>query len=523
MRSMKYLQKIKTEKGQLKVVFLTMCVLFAAVLIPLFWIGYYNFRSVDDFSYAMNSESIWKETHSVLKVLLGQIPYTWDYYQKWQGTFFSEWFTTSMMGIFSENAYYMSVWLTLGSFVLAEGFLLMTILCKVLGSDYYRAGIVTMSCIIIQVLLTPFPCEAFYWFCGAVLYTFIHALGLLLCTLWILLYLNEKTKQLKGVLLSVGIVLLTIAVAGSNYITALTILILYVLCTVLFFWKRHGKKWLILVCNILYLIAFAVNVLAPGNNARQNAAGVERMSAIKSILLSLKEAAVYVTTWTIFPCVVLGILLLPLFISIVRKKNFRYPLPALVSVISFGIFAAQFTPTIYALGIIGAGRVQNLYRFNYFLLLYGNELYWIGWCNRRYFQKELADSKAEEYDEAADHDGKKKRISWLLPGWLAGSLILIYGLNIWGGTTLTSLSAWRSLRRGEAEQYYAEYQERLKILEDETIEEVVLEPFSVKPYVLFFGDIVKDPGDWVNCSVAEYFGKKSVVLESQEGNSDAEH
>lgn len=51
----------------------------------------------------------------------------------------------------------------------------------------------------------------------------------------------------------------------------------------------------------------------------------------------------------------------------------------------------------------------------------------------------------------------------------------------------------------------------------------VLEPFSVKPYVLFFGDIVEDSTDWVNYSVGDYFGKKSVALKPQEGSTDAEN
>ena len=507
---MKYLQKIKTEKTQIKLIFWIMVAVFAAVLVPLFRIGYYNFKSVDDFSYAQHSEAIWEQTHSVLKVFAGQISYTWDYYLKWQGTFFSEWFTTSVMGIFSKNAYYMSTWLTLGGFVLAEGFLLMIVLVKILGADRYRAGIITMGCIMIQLLLTPFPCEAFYWFCGSMLYTFIHALGLLLCTLWILLYQNENGRRFKNILLMAGIVFLTVAVAGSNYITALTIFILYVLCTAWFFLKKHSGKWLILGCNILYLIAFAVNVMAPGNSIRQDSSGMERMGAVKSILLSLKEAAVYVSTWTIFPCIVLGLLLLPLFVHIVRKKNFRYPFPALVSLISFCIFAAQFTPTIFALGIIGAGRVQNLYRFNYFLLLYGNEFYWTGWCCRKYFGRNTTEENQQQTSR-----------SWLLPGWVAGCMVLVLGLSVWGGSTLTSVSAWKSLKNGEAKQYYEEYQERLEILEDTTIEEAVLEPFSVKPYVLFFGDIVEDSADWVNYSVADYFGKKSVALKPQEGSTDA--
>lgn len=497
------------EETQVRLIFWWMVCVLVAILIPLLGVAHYNFKSVDDFSFAQNAELVWESTHSVFKVIAAQISYTWQCYLTWQGTFFSEWLTTSLMGIFSKNAYYMATYLSLGGFVLAEMILLMTVFCKVLGADRYRAGIVSISCVSMQVLLTPIPCEAFFWFCSAMVYTFIHALALLLCTLLIMLYQECGKKRIKKVLLLTGTLFLTVAVAGSNYITGLTMLLCYVMFAAGFWWKKHPRRKLITVYAILYLAAFLINILAPGNQARQNASGVESLSAFHSILLSLKEAATYVATWTIFPCVVLGIMLIPIFLSMVRKKAYRYPLPVLVSLLSFGVFAAQFTPTIYALGIIGAGRVQNLYRFNLFLLLYGNELYWTGWCWRKW--KEAGWRKADSEQESSEQNGR----SLLLPGWLAGGLILIFGLHIWGGSTLTSVSAYHSLRNGDARRYYEEYQERLVLLEQEDVSEVYLEPFSVKPYVLFFGDVAEDTEDWVNKSVAEYFHKAAVGLKER--------
>lgn len=497
---------LKQEENQVNWGFLVMLGILAAALVPLFAVSFYNFRSVDDFSYSQTAEKVWEESGSVLKVLFAQISYTVDYWKQWQGTFFSEWITTSLMGIFSKQAYYMSTWITLGGFLLAEGFLFDTVFVKVLGADRRRSGIVTMGCMLLQVLLVPFPNEAFFWFCGAMLYTFIHALAMVLCALWIRFGLAmakkaEKKNVLRERSLGMGVLLLSAAVAGSNYITALTILLLYVLCCAWFVRKKNrGCKWIFL-CFGLYVGAFLLNVLAPGNMVRQDASGVSQMGAVKSILLSLKEAMDYLMTWTIAPVVIMGILFLPLFWNMVQRRSFRYPWPLLVSLLSFGIYAAQFTPTLYALGIIGAGRVQNLYRLNLFLLLYGNELYWIGWLRNR-------------LDRNGEKEAKVQK-SYFLPGLMVGLFVLLYSLSIWGGSTLTSVSAFQSLRRGEAKQYWEENEARLEILEDASLRDVVLKPFAVKPYVLFFGDIVEDPEDWVNQHMAEYYGKDSVTLEKK--------
>lgn len=501
------MKKWKSEELQVKILCAGMILLLVAILVPLFWISVYNFKSVDDYSFAKNAEAVWKESHSVLKVLSAQMTETKEIYQTWQGTFFSQWFASSMMGIFGDSAYCVGTFLSLGGFVLSELLLFMLILVKGLGADRCRAAIVSIGCIALQILLTPYPVEAFYWFCGAVVYTFIYALTLFLLLLLFLLSQSENRKQSKVILTEFGILLLSVAVGGSNYVTGLTMLIFYVFYLAWMFWKKKRYR-IMALCNMLvYLLAFGANILAPGNLLRQWSSGVERASAFVSILRSLKEAATYCVVNLNPPCVILGLLFLPVFVQIVKKKDFRYPFPLLVSMITFGIYAAQFTPTLYALQILGAGRVQNLYRFSFYVLIYANELYWTGWLWRRWREKHSG--------EAAILEGGEGRTSYLLPGWIVGGLLLCLSLVSWGGSTVTTVSAIRSLRSGEAKQYRQDYEERLVLLEDPSAREVYLEPFSATPYLLFFGDVVEDTEDWVNQAVAEYFGKDIVGLDSE--------
>lgn len=496
------MKKHLNEEMQVKILSIGMIGLLIAILIPLFWIATYNFKSVDDLSYAQAAELVWEESHSVWKVFVSQIVDTWQTYQDWQGTYFGLWFFTSMIGIFGDSAYYMGTVLSLGGFVAAEMLFLMVVLVKGLGADKFRAIIVTIGCLAIQILLTPYPSEAYFWFCGAILYTFVHALALVLLTLLFLLERNRNEKKLQTIFLEIGILLLTIAVGGSNYVTALLILILYVCYAAWTFWRNNPCKFMMLCNAVVYLIAFAFNVLAPGNTVRQNASGVEHMPAVESILLSLKEAARYCLLNMNPPCVILGLLLIPILFQIVKKKQYRYPLPLLVSIFTFCIYAAQFTPTLYALHITGAGRVQNLYRFNLYVLLYANELYWIGWLWRRWQESHTGEHTLAEV----------KRTSYLLPGWIVGGFLLCVSLLLWGGSTLTTVSALQSLRKGEAQQYQQEYKERLVLLENPSVKEVYLEPFSVKPYLLFFGDVAVDTEDWVNKAMADYYDKDVVGL-----------
>lgn len=501
---MKKMNLWKNEDTQTKILFSLSIGIFVAVLIPLFWISHYNFRSVDDFSYIRKAEAVWEKSHSIINVFLSQLSYVKEYYFSWQGTFFNTWFSSSILGMIGKNAYYVGTYLTLGGFALAEFLLLYVIFLKILKADIFSAGTVTACCLSFQILMTPVPSEAYFWFVGAVLYIFAHALALFLVAILIEMYYVDKLWIV--IVLEILAVILTIAVGGSNYVTGLTVLVVYGLGTLWVLYKRHAYKWIYLGNALLYTAALLINVLAPGNQKRLDASGAANLSAIEAIFRSLKEAAKYVVTNMYLPCIILGFMFLPLFIKIVKKSKYRYSFPILITLLSFGVFAAQFTPTLYTLGILGAGRVLNLYRLNFYILLYGNELYWTGWYVRR----------CEERYEIVEKRNEKSTICLLLPAWCVGGLLLCYALIFYGGQTLTSVSAFMSLRTGQAQQYYQENLERLELLEDESLDEVYLKDFTYKPYVLYFDDIKENPENWINRSMANYFGKKTVYLLTQD-------
>jgi len=500
------MKKWLQEDTQIKVLFFITTFIFCVVLVPLFVLGHYNFLSVDDYSFAMNAARVWKETGSAFKVFGEQLEFTKNFYFTWQGTFFDVWLTTSLLGILGEQAYYAGTYLSLGGMVIAEMFGIMTILVKCLGADKMRAGIVAMSYICIQVLLTPVPVEGFYWFCGAMRYTFIHALAWILVALLVRLGIEDKRSLSKTVIMETIVLLLTIAIGGSNYITGITMLLFYFFYVLWMFCIKHPAKMMMACNSLVFLVAFMINMLAPGNQIRQQSSDVEHLSVVETIIRSIKEASEYVLVNAIPPCIIVAIMLVPLFVSIVKRKECKYPWPLVVSLVSCGIFAAQFAPNLYALQFIGSGRVLNLYRFNFYLLLYGNEFYWIGWLWRRFREKN---------GENLFLETEGKRSSWLLPGWCLGILVTWMSLCLWGGSTVTTASAIESLRSGSAQQYYAENQQRLELLREESLKEVYLFPLSQKPYLLYFGDIVENTGDWVNGSMANYFNKEKVGLKQE--------
>lgn len=501
----KQMKNWKSLDWQIKIIFYIVLAVFLIAMIPLFVMSFYSFMSADDYGFAKNPVEVWKEGHSILKLMISQFGPVKSNYMSWQGTYFSEWLNRVLIGMCGETAYYVGTFVSLGGLIAAELFTFVTILVKGLGADKYCAGIVSMGCVLMQILFTPVPVEAYYWFCGAIVYTFIYALCWLLIGLLFLLCkgISEKAKL---IILEVVIVFLSIAIGGSNYVTGLVMVVVYAFFVLGTFWSRNQKKYFMLINMIVYIIAFGINVLAPGNMTRQNTTGLERNSAIESIILSFKEALEYIMVNMWLPNIIIGLLLIPFFIRIVKEKCYKFSFPGLISLLSFCLFAAHFTPNLYALGFTGAGRVLNLYRFSFYFLLYANELYWIGWLYYRYSEKHNL-----TIQENVEMNEEFQQGSWLLPSCIFGGIMLCISMHFFGGKTITSVSAIHDLSTGVAKQYYAEQQERLKLYEDPSIKEVYISPYTNAPYLLFFIDIDDDENAWLNTTVARYYNKEKVA------------
>ncbi len=493
---------------------LGLLVTFALLLV----MSFYNTMSEDDYIYVRSSLHLWREHHSMTEVMANQFQWAYGNYFSNQGTFATEWLVSSFLVMTCENHYYLGSILILITMIAGEGILLMLIGVKALGADRYTAGIVTCWCILLQLAMAPYPVEAFYWLTGALMYTLWYALCVFLFIFFFLfLYRDEKAKEkdtVVRILLQVGILLLSILIGFGNYVTAIFLLTSYLvlLCWIFVGEKlirgiHRRKKTLIEVVAdfVVFFITFMFNVLAPGNQDRM-AYATEDISAVKAILKSVFAAAESIVVSIHFPIIVIMILMIPFMVRMVEARKFRFPLPVLVSVITFGLYACQFVPNMYVLQFLGAGRVQNLYRFTFYLWLFVNELYWIGFILR---------GLREAQDAPIRLMGWKK--SYLLPLCAMEIALMCFGFYFYGGKTITPVSAMDALVSGQAAQYRAEQEARLEILTDPSVEDAYIDQYSNPPYLLFFGDIKKDPSAWQNLYTAEFYGKKSVHSTQEEG------
>lgn len=259
------------------------------------------------------------------------------------------------------------------------------------------------------------------------------------------------------------------------------------------------QLWVILPL-LINLIGFGFNVLAPGNTIRETTA--EGMGAIKAIVMSFYWAAVFVTEW-ITPIVLAGfVLLCPVIWKLVKKSEAHFFHPAIAVFFSYCVFAAMFTPTLFATSSEGPDRCKNVMRVVLYLLVFFNMVNTFGYFARKK-EESLLVRLAKEVDQ--------KYLLWLVCGifWMGAIFVLPANKN-----TYTSISAVRSIVNGEAAQYYAENAERLALYNDESLQDVTITYLNAKPYLLFKADVGNEGSQdyWINISIVDYYKKNSLTI-----------
>lgn len=482
------------------------CLLLLGVsLLPLLYIGRYNVMSADDFSMCKEMHRVVTEGGGIGSILSYALSYVAKSYQTWIGCYAVSFLDVFNPGVFGEQFTWITPVVMAGSILAA---LYVTIRCIVscfYGKDAHRKECLEiwalLSFLVIQTV--PSPSEAFFWYAGAIAYTTLHYLLFVFTALQI--WSGKLVKTGNKAAYAIGASLLALIVGGSQYTTGL----LAVIGTVFLFVVVNRKiKWQQIIPGIFLMIGFGISMCSPGNSMRQS--GTTGMAPVKAILLSFVQAVQYTKEWITPFFVVIVLFLLPVMGKVIResKKKYRYAHPLIVWFFSFCLFAAGFAPSLYGVGNVDSGRIKNQLQSLFYLLIFFDIFYGLGWMARK-----TGEGEKEVYRDMHTVISVLGKYTAVLQG-----IFFVLVLLIFAGTpdknTFSSVSALRSLANGEAKTYYTEAQERLVDYKNPDVTVVEAEPFSVKPHVLYFTDIVEEgePNYWINENIAAYYGKEKVIL-----------
>ncbi|MGN0485505.1 MAG: DUF6056 family protein [Lachnospiraceae bacterium] len=461
-------------------------------LLPLFVISFYAHPCADDYNYAIQTHTTWADTHSPLKLIQSAVQTSADFWHTWQGLYSSAFVLALQPAIFGEQ-YYALTGIFMLSIILGSNFLLCWyLLHRCLKAAKLEAA--ACGCILsfLMIQWMPSVVEGLYWFNGAMNYVLFY--GVFICLLCLLISMNRCQVSVKSIGKILLLCLLGIFLAGGNHITAFCGIILlgcFLIFTIL--QKKKAQFLITLLAEFCAISGFLFNVTSPGTKNRQ-ARFVDRPGAVKAILKSIQTGAASINGWIGIAVIVGVILLFPLAWRLTKNLreqtgfSFRYPL--LVVIGSAAWICMMFCPTYYAMNSSGAGRSVNIVYFFFIILLFVDTFYIIGWLTGHVT---LAAVNSQKY-------------------WYTSAAVFAIGVCLCCGTQSCAFQALQCLRDGSAKQYSTEANARIDLLTHSAGKKVTLQPYTVKPGLLFFDDITTDPKNWKNKSLKKYYCLRSVVL-----------
>ena len=308
-------------------------------LIPLIWLGRYNYPTGDDYYYGAETHLVWQQTGSIIQTLDAACAGVADSYQIWQGTYSALFLMYLAPNVFSNTAYHLVTFVIL--LLLCGGifYLLCPLFRRFLpgtcGEWITVSSILSFLCI----QTVEFQCDSFYWYNGSMYYT-----GFFAVTLFFLGTLFRYLDNGKRILL-LPLLLFAVFLGGGNYVSLLPCMLLSVTITLLLLLQKNKKAYICGITSVVLLLSFAVSAIAPGNHVRQS--GMWKIPAWKAIAKCLLQGIRYTLAWTGLWWVLAALLLLPVFLRILQKKNgafFSHPI--LFTGYAYGLFCSM-SPVLY--------------------------------------------------------------------------------------------------------------------------------------------------------------------------------
>lgn len=467
-------------------------------LIPILLLGIYNVPGSDDYSYGALAHQAWKQSHSLFDIFTAAIKQSIDFYHRWQGTFGSCFLMSLNPGVISPTLSFLVPFIMLTLCISSTLLLFHEIF------NYYLKCPSVPTITTLVILLTSFfqimvsAKDGIYWYNGAIHYIGMQSLAFFLIYLSSLML--RTTSVPKQLLLFFPVCLLSFMVGGGNLVSALQIAVIYIFSFLYFIIAKVSNSKRLIIPFCLFVVGFVLNITAPGNSVRSTV--FDELNPLVAIAASFLSAANYAIQWTNIVIILTFILILPFLCKMVKKSTYNFNKPLLIAFSSICLYAAMFTPSLYATGSVGEDRQLNIIQLSYYLLLLINTTYYIG-----YLQK---NKSASAFTISINTILKNYSNKMVFCSFIMICFIFIFTAD---RTTFTSIAATRLLLNGEAKQYQAEYMQRMEILEDANTSTAYVTSFTVHPHLLSMDDdFSTDANNWLNIEGSKYFNKESIML-----------
>ena len=379
MRALKRAAKLQLPE---KAVALLVVAAVALMLVPMLVVARYNVPCADDYHYGASTYHTWQATHSLAAVLRAAGEKVAERYANWQGTYSAIFLMALQPAVFGNGFYALVPFLTLGMLAAGTCFFCLSLFTKLLGASRWQALVLALVWLGIDTQLLPSAVQGFYWYNGAIFYTFFFGVQLFYFGLLARYLAMGHASRRRSAAFLTGLCALGLFLGGGNLVTAFGTLLVLV-CVLCLLAIMKSRQWRALLLPLAFLLAgFLVSVCAPGNSVRQQSIG-GALPAPLAVLRAVQEAVLQFDKNLTLPILLALVFLLPVLWNAAANAHLSFRWPLLFFVFTFGLYAAQFCPTWYALKQAGPARLLDIIFYSAFFWMAVNLFYFLGWLQRR--------------------------------------------------------------------------------------------------------------------------------------------
>lgn len=488
-------EKLKEIKNTLQTVYgnhplICQVVIGIILMLPILIASLYTHPWWDDYIYTTPGYLQFQQDHSFLGAIKNAAAISYDKYVNNSGVF-AHHFIAAMFPLFMGYSWY-KVGMLLSNlfFIFSVYFLAVTIGDRALKIPRRVSALAGTLILVITSYFMQTPHEFFFWMSGACNYTII--VSFLACgAALIIRACTRKPGAIRWLYVALAS-LLAFTIGGCNQSTAMLAFMLEVFAMILVFWRSKSRfpAMAVLITSFFGMIGFVLNVFSSGNQDRL--AGYEQMAPLAAVWESLTSMLEKVLEWSQGVPLIAGLALVPVFLKLTEKMEFRFSHPFLILFFSFCVMASQYTPPLYAMQELGPGRITDCVYYSYLWWLFGNLFYLCGFYTHR-FQRGM-------------ETGRIKRLYPAAVALLA--LVIVSPGAVKESTAVTCVSQFLT---GEIQTYDKEMTAIHEALENTEGDTVVVNDLTADP-IIRAGSFSSNSNSIINRTAAEYHGKEKLIV-----------
>lgn len=452
------------------------------LMIPIFVVAFFNHPSADDFSYSFLTYEALQNNGNIFNLILSAIQTSIHFFKSWQGLYTSAFLLALQPAIFGEKFYALTTFIIIGTLLIGFTFLNKSIYKHILKTNNKKYILASLIIVFFLIETIPSPLEGLYWFNGSINYLFFFSLLLIEISILINYFYTQKKINI------IFSIILVILISGGNHIVAFACILINIIFFLLTLIKK--KTILSMLPVLLSIIFFIINITSPGTAIRASNFTHEK-SILNTMYQTILMSFNYIKFWFNIPTILLIVSIIILHHNELKNIKINIKQIIILTIISYTLLASMMCIPYYAMGNFGAPRIINTFYFSFvlvFILLL---------CTI--------------YSYIVDNFIKKQIIIKDTVLNITLIIIIIY-IGIIGTNQSTSIQALEELTNGTLINYDIEINERLKLYLNPSVKNVLLKKINSKSKLVFLIDLEKDPNDWKNRAVRDYYKKTSVYI-----------